>query len=251
MPKVNLVPKEERAREFRRQFLVVPIAGAAIVLIGMVGGYIYFDQKLNSANEELDRYKENNEKQKKDVAELDAYEAVGLEKREKQEQVAMLELSRYKWSRTFDDISFVVPDDIWFVKIEGNVPWLQLTATDPRAASQGEQNNFVIEGRTYENSMPSVAVFMVRLGLLPSLENVELIYAEKVEEEGQYVIAFEIGASLVSESPVTAPAVSPSAGEELPSDGSRTGTSTTSTDTNTTNTGTSTTPTGTSTRSGR
>ncbi|RJQ45535.1 MAG: hypothetical protein C4534_04465 [Gaiellales bacterium] len=240
MPKVNLVPKEERAREIRRQFVIVPVAGVAVVLIGMVGGYVYFDQKLGAANDELQRYKDNNAAQKKDVEELDRYEAIGQQKQDKQLQVALLESQRHKWSRTLDDIAFVVPDDIWFKKIEGKVPWL-MDLAGGQASGQAADHDFIIEGRTYEDSMPSVAVFMVRLGLIPSLENVELILAEKILEDGQYVIQFEIGASLKLEGAISQPAIAPSAGEELPSDGSRTGTSTTSTGgTGTTRTGTGT-----------
>lgn len=250
MPKVNLVPKEERAREYRRQFLIIPVAGVALIFIGMVGGYVYFDQKLASAEEELQQYKQNNESQKKEVQELDAYEAVGQQKQDKQLQVSLLETQRHKWSRTLDDIAFVVPDDIWFKKIDGNVPWLQASVPAAGAAASGsKQHDFIIEGRAHDDSMPSIAIFMVRLGLIPSLENVELIYAEKILEDGVNVIQFEIGASLKIEGTVTQPAIAPSAGEEAPSDGTGTGTSTTSTNGATTNTGT--TGTGTSTRTGR
>lgn len=248
MPRVNLVPKEETAREYRRQFLIIPVASVAVIFIGMVGSYFYYGQKLQSANDELDQYKQNNESQKRDITELDAYEAVGKTKQDKQVQVGMLELSRHKWSRTLDDIAFVVPDDIWFKDIQGQVPWLQVNPADAGMATGGGEHDFVIEGRTNGDSMPSVAIFMVRLGLIPSLEKVELIFAEKILEDGREVIKFEIGASLKQDLAVTQPAIAPSTGEEAPSNGSMTGTGTSTTSTNgSTGTGT----TGTSTGTGR
>lgn len=248
MPRVNLVPKEEAAREYRRQFLIIPVASVAIIFIGMAGSYIYYGQKLQSSKDELDQYKQNNENQKRDIAELDGYEAVGKEKQDKQVQVGTLELSRHKWSRTLDDIAFVVPDDIWFKDIQGQVPWLQVNLAESSAAAGGEDYNFIIEGRTGADSMPSVAIFMVRLGLIPSLENVELIFAEKILEDGREVIKFEIGASLKQNLAVTQPAIAPSTGEEAPSNGAMTGTGTSTTSTNgSTGTGT----TGTSTGTGR
>ena len=249
MPKVNLVPKEERAREYRRQFLIVPIAGAAVIFLVLVGGYIYYQQQLESAEDELQQYQDKNASQENDVELLDTYEAIGLEKQEKQVQVALLDSQRYRWSRTLDDIAFVVPDDIWFKKMEGNVPWLRDVSGGQRTSGQTLEYDFVIEGRTHDNSMPSVAIFMVRLGLIPSLEDVELLYAEKVLEEGQYVIKFEIGANLVLDGVVTQPAIAPSTGEDLPSNGSGTGTGTSTTEPDEEN-GSSMTGTGTST-SGR
>ncbi|MHB1382363.1 MAG: PilN domain-containing protein, partial [Thermoleophilia bacterium] len=232
MPRVNLVPKEETAREFRRQFLIVPVASVAVIFIGMVGSYVYYGQKLQSANDELDQYRQNNASQKKDIAELDAYEAVGKQKQEKQVQVGNLELQRHKWSRTLDDIAFVVPDDIWFKDIQGQVPWLQVNPAESGLAGERGDHHFIIEGRTNAESMPSVAIFMVRLGLIPSLEKVELIFAEKILEDGREVIQFEIGASLKQEMVITQPAIAPSTGEEAPSNGSQTGTGTSTTSTN-------------------
>lgn len=241
MPRVNLVPKEEQAREFRRQFLIIPIAAVALIVIGMVGGYVYYDQKLQSEQEELQILKDNNENQKRQVQELEEYEAVGKEKQDRLAQVTMLDLSRVRWSRTMDDLAFVVPDDIWFESIEGMVPW-EISAA--QATTESQDYDFTIEGST--RTMSSVAVFMIRLGLIPSLENVELINAEKEDSEGEGIIKFSIGASLVPLADVTQPAIAPSTGEDGPSDGS-TNTDTTGTTTNGTNTGTGTTRTGTST----
>lgn len=247
MPKVNLVPKEERSREFRRQFYIIPVAGMFLIVVGMVGLYVYFDQQLESSNEELARYQQNNANQRKEIEELDRYEAISTDKQEKQVQVMLLEEQRHKWSRTLDDIAFVVPDDIWFKSIEGKVPWLLEFTGETRGTADAEvTQDFIIEGRT--RSMASIAVFMVRLGLIPSLTNVELIFAEKIEEDGGLVIQFEVGASLAQNLSVSEPAIAPSAGEDGPSDGTGTGTSTTATDSTGT---TATTTTGTGTRTGR
>jgi Tfp pilus assembly protein PilN len=240
MPRVNLVPKDEQAREFRRQFLIIPVAGVALLFIGMIGGYIYFDQQLQSSNEELQQYQDNNESQKRQVQELEEYEAIGREKQDKLAQVTLLDLQRMRWSRTLDDLAFVVPDDIWFVEIEGSVPWEISNVEADAAQDEDSEYDFTVEG--YTRVMSSVAVFMIRMGLIPSLERVELITAEQEETEGQLAIKFKIGASLVPLTNVSQPAIAPSTGEDGPSDGTST-TDTSTTETSTTETGTGTTST--------
>ena len=243
MPKVNLVPKEERAREFRRQFYVVPVASAILVVAFLGGSYVYYNSQLSSTNDQLQNIQASNAGLQPKVAELDSYQEIKNKKQTQLSAVNTIYGQRIRWSRTFDDLSFVIPDDVWLVSINASTPAGTATPGGATGASGGNAagHDVEIEGYTYE--MSSVAAFIIRLGLISSLKDVTLESAEKVSVAGRTVVNFKIGASLKQTAAnQTSPSVSPTTG------GSGNSPMTTPTGTSTTPTGTSTSPTGTTQR---
>ena len=245
MPKVNLVPKEERAREFRRQFYFVPVASAIIVVAFLGGCYLYYSSQLSSADELLQNIKASNAGLAPKVAELDSYQEIKNKKQAQLSTVNTIYGQRVRWSRTFDDLSFIIPDDVWLVSINASTPAGTATAAgQTQAGSSGATaagHDIEIEGYTYE--MSSVATFIIRLGLIPSLSDVTLESAEKVSIGEKVVTNFKIGASLKQAAAgQTPPSVSPATG------GSGNSPMTTPTGTSTSPAGASTSPTGTTAR---
>jgi Tfp pilus assembly protein PilN len=240
MPKVNLVPKEERAREYRRQLYIVPV-GAAIAIVGALGiSFYYYNNQLDSAETQLKDIKSKNEGLQKQVAELDRYQEIKNKKQTQQSVVSSLYGQRIRWSRTLDDLAFVIPEDVWLISIKAKAPGAATTKTasgsSSAAGNQANERDVQIEGYTYE--MTSVAVFIIRLGLISSLSDVTLTSAEKVELSGRTVTNFKIAATYKQTGETTKPTVAPT------SSGAGTSPMTTPTGTTTTPTG-STTPTGT------
>ncbi|MFA5809143.1 MAG: hypothetical protein WC935_02230 [Thermoleophilia bacterium] len=245
MPRVNLVPQEERQREFRRQMYIFPIAGAILLIAAMGGSYYYFNSELNNKQSELDSKKQLNAQLSKDVAELSKYDELKNQKQSRQNAVTSLYSQRFRWSRTMDDISFVMPADSWLIDIKGNVP-SAVTATSSKSAAAGQKaqaQDLILEGYTYE--MGTVATMMIRIGLIPSLKEVVLIKAEKEDMGGRLVIHFQIGANLNQAADTVKPAVAPVAGEQGPSDVTPTTGTSTSPTTGRTTTGSTTRTTGT------
>lgn len=238
MPRVNLVPLAERQRELRRRLFIIPVAGAAILLIAMGMTYVYFDRQIANTQQELQDLKQNNANLAPQVKELEAYQEKQDEKQERLTSVIALYAQRIRWSRILDDLAFVIPEDVSLVKIDGVVPSLVIkkdrNVTDTRA------NDLVIEGDTTD--MSTIAVLLVRLGLIPGLTGVNLITAEKEDADGGgWLIHFEVGADLAQIGEVQAPAAAPSTGEDGPSEGTSTNDRTTTTDSDTNRTtGTST-----------
>ena len=211
MPIVNLVPLEERQRAYRRQFYIIPIAGS-IVLLGVLGGsYYYFNSRLTNAENDLNLYKQNNANMSRQLAELQQYEDLKNQKQDRLSSVTSVYQARFRWSRMLDDMSFVVPETISLTKITGKVPGTETTTQRAGAAAQ----DLSFEGFTY--TMPDVAIFMVRLALIPSLTDVTLNIAEIQEKGGQQPIHFIINASLKQAGENQRPAVAPTTGESGPS----------------------------------
>lgn len=245
MPRVNLVPQEERQRELRRQIYIFPLAGAVLLVAAMGGSYFYFNSELNNKQSELDSKKRLNAQLSKDVAELSKYDELKNQKQSRQNAVTSLYSQRFRWSRTLDDISFVMPTESWLIDIKGNVPGAA-TSSGSKTAAAGQKTqaqDLIIEGYTYE--MGTVATMMIRLGLIPSLKEVVLIKAEKEDMGGRLVIHFTVSANLNQASDTAKPAVAPVAGERGPSEVTPTTGTTTSSTTGRTTTGSTTRTTGT------
>lgn len=216
MPRVNLIPREEREKELRRKAYLFPLAGAAVLAIALGGSYYYFDSKLSSTEEEARNYKQRNESIARQVAELKRYEEMKNQKQARLSEVTSIYNDRVRWSRTMDDIAFIIPEEIWLKSIITSIPGAILKSKGKESEGKdGKQNDVEIEGYTWE--MPTVAVFMVRLGLIPSLTDVVLISAEKEMLKGKIVTHFKIGAALKQTGEVQKTAAAPTTGEEGPS----------------------------------
>jgi len=237
MPRINLVPKEEQQRELRRQLYIIPVAGA-LVLAGVLGGsYYYYNNQLSNTEKSLQDIRSSNASLQKQVNELKSYEEVKNKKQTQLNLVTGLYGQRVRWSRTLGDLAFVIPDDCWLISIKAQVPGVE-TAGSSSSSSSESTRDIEIDG--YTKGMPSVATFLMRLGLIPSMTEVTLVSAEKEEMASQMVTHFKIAATLKQTGETQGPSTAPVAGEDGPSQVTpTTGTSTTPT------TGTSTTPTGT------
>lgn len=239
MPKVNLVPGEERQRELRRQLYIVPVAGA-LVLAGVLGGtYYYYNNQVTNSEKQLQDIKSSNASLQKQVNELKRYEEVKNKKQAQLNIVTGLYGQRVRWSRTLGDLAYVIPDDVWLTSIKAKVPGVVTagSAASNTSGAAGDARDIEIDG--YTRGMPSVAILLVRLGLIHSLTDVTLVSAEKEELSGQIITHFKIAATLKQTGETQGPSVAPVTGEEGPSSVTpTTGTSTTPTTGSTTPTGT-------------
>lgn len=244
MPRVNLVPREEQQREFRRQLYIIPVAGT-MILAGILGGtYYYYGNQLENADRQLQDVQQSNNALQKQVAEMKRYDEIKNKKQSQLNIVTTLYGQRVRWSRTIDDLAFVIPEDVWLVAIKAKVPGIDtMSAAGASSNSSTGQSDIEIEGYTRE--MPSVATLLVRLGLIPSIMNVTLTSAEKEEVQGQTVTHFKITASLKQTGETQGPAVVPDTSGEASPVTPTTGTSTTPTTGSTTPTGTTSRTTGT------
>ncbi|MDO8735659.1 MAG: PilN domain-containing protein [Thermoleophilia bacterium] len=238
MPRINLVPLEEQQRELRRQLYIIPVAGA-LVLAGVLGGtYYYYNNQVSNAETQLQDIKNSNASLQKQVNELKKYEEVKNKKQAQLNIVTGLYGQRVRWSRTLGDIAFVIPDDVWLISIKARVPGVE-TAGAASTSSSGSANIRDIEIEGYTKGMPSVAVLLMRLGLIPSMTEVTLVSAEKEDMASQIVTHFKISATLKQTGEIQGPSVAPVTGEDGPSSVTpTTGTSTTPTTGSTTPTGT-------------
>lgn len=221
MPRVSLVPREEKGRELRRRAGLVPIAGGVILIAILGGSYFYYSTSVDNAQQDLSNARAKNAALSKQLAELQNYQQIKSQKDSKLSSVQAVYSQRVRWSRILDDLSFVIPSDIWLTSMQASIPGTPVTACSGTSKPSGDctqiQPDVLIEGYTHENEMPVVATFLIRLGLMPSLANVNLISAQTEKVGNNLVIHFKIGVTLKNPAQIQENAPSPATGQQAPS----------------------------------
>lgn len=231
MPRVNLIPGDERARGGRRNAMILPVAGAAALALALGGSYFYFDRQLSSTEDEYESYVSRNAGIARQVKELQNYEQLKADKNKVLAGITDIYGQRERWSRTLDDLSFVIPSDVSLITITAIVPGAKTDGASAKTAKTSAAGDMILEG--YTDKMDTIATLMVRMGLIPTLTNIVLISAESDDDGETKRIRFQLAASLKSPGSDTA-VIAPTTGEDGPADV-----------TPTTPTGTTTSPTGT------
>ena len=109
--------------------------------------------------------------------------------RERSDRVAALAAAlttRVPFDRVLREISFVLPEDTWLTQLTATapvsiVPVAAGAAPPPPTSASATPAGVTIEGDTYSHD--SVARFLARLSIIPSLENVRLTSSARVEPQ--------------------------------------------------------------------
>jgi len=173
--RINLVPPAERTRTTTDVGLLLMLVLAIVVVFGLGFGYYLLDNQRADRQQRLSDLQEQVAQVQKRVAALRQYEVVKAQKDEVETLVTGIYGARTTMSDILSDISLVVPETIWFQN-------LNLTAADPvlqagggAARSASDPTTIGIQATTY--TFEDVAQLLIRLQLVPSLKNVELVSA--------------------------------------------------------------------------
>jgi Tfp pilus assembly protein PilN len=208
MPRrINLVPRAERARTSTNVGMLAVVAGAIIVLFALGLGYYLFHNSLSDRKAELEVLQKDRASLVAQVAALQAYEDLAIQRGDTETVVQGIYAGRTLVADILDDISQVIPENVWFVN-------MSLTTADPlvegAAAAAGavkaKDNTLSLQGNTY--SFEDVAQFLVRLQLVPALSGIDLVSAGEpvgTVDETKNVKGFALGAQVNNTQPPDAP----------------------------------------------
>jgi Tfp pilus assembly protein PilN len=206
--RINLVPRGERARTTTNVGMLAVVAGAIVVLFALGLGYYLFSNSLNERKSRLEELQTERTALQAQLNALQAYERLAGQRQDTEAVVQGVYAGRTLIAEVLDDLSLVVPENVWFVN-------LRLTASDPLAAGAAasipgavavSDNTFSLEGNTY--SFQDVAQLLVRLQLVPALSGIDLVSAGEpvgAVDETKGVKGFSIGALVNNTQPKDAP----------------------------------------------
>jgi Tfp pilus assembly protein PilN len=182
MRAVNLLPRQqvEQKRERSSNVGLVAGIGGAVVLLVLVGGFLLANRSVDRQRQALAdaRAMLAATPAKKLSAETQAFRSTLLSQREERSLALAAGLGkRVAWDRILGHVAQVMPNDVWFTRVNGTVP-LEPTTSPAAAAATAPSalpptpTQLTIAGQTY--SQASVARFLARLQVDPDLKNVQL-----------------------------------------------------------------------------
>jgi Tfp pilus assembly protein PilN len=182
MMRINLLPPEilEKRKSERRLVYVALVAVLVLVILAGVWGVAFM--RVNAKTQEVAARQQELAQTQARAAELKVFEDKSLELQRRKAVADTALMGRRNWARLFDEISLVMPTDVWATT---------LNATE----GQGLQ----IDGYAMDSpdlGHKSIAKLLVRLANLDQLFDVWLTNASKVELETSPVIQFTVTASV-------------------------------------------------------
>ena len=169
--RINLIPPSERTRTTTNFGMLGFVATAIIVIFGLGLGYYLLNNSLDDRKDQLAIAKQQTQALQSQVVGLKSYAELDTQRKQVEKLVQGAYASRTLVAQIMDTLSLVLPENVWFNSLD-------LTVTDPGAVSvagPGQAavvSTLTIAGDTY--SFPDVAQILVRLQLVPSLDNITL-----------------------------------------------------------------------------
>jgi Tfp pilus assembly protein PilN len=210
MRAINLLPRDEKRRT--GPSIPTPVAltalGGLIVVTALLGLLI-----VSAHGTVKNRQLELAQKQAELAAvpvpaqnELQQQDALVTDQKARVAALNSALSKRIAWDRVFREFALVLPDDVWLLSLSAKAPTLgttvppaaasptTTTSSTPSAPALGGELGFTIEGYTYSHD--AVARLLSRLGVVPDLEQVQLVTSERAQLGGREIIHFRIAANV-------------------------------------------------------
>jgi Tfp pilus assembly protein PilN len=194
--RINLVPQSERARTSTNYAMLGFVAAALIVVAGLGLAYYTFSGSLIDREADLQSLEDDYKVVQAQVQALAKYGQLDAQRQSAEDIVVSAYAGRTLVSEILDNLSLVVPENVWFASMD-------LTTLDPGLeATENETGEFTISGNTY--SFEDVAQLLVRLQLVPALGDIKLESAGDPTgpvDEGKEVRGFSINSTVSNTQP--------------------------------------------------
>ena len=197
MRAVNLLPSDQTQRKGPNKMVLAGATSSSAVLMLLGAGYLNAhstvkDRQANLAElkAELAALPQRNQKQSGN-----AYDAKLVNERIGRLGALSSALShRVSWDRLLREVATVLPEDVWLQQLRVSAPTMATQGPAVPPPVSGGATSFSIEGSTY--TQEGVARLLIRLELVPDLENVTLSTSSLQELAGQKRVRFSINADV-------------------------------------------------------
>lgn len=178
---INLLPvREERRKAWARQFLLIVLAAVAASAGLSATHYWWYRSEVQAAKNVAANIQRDIDGFAPQLAQVEKFRAAKSDIEKKLKVIDELSLARSGPVHLFDEIATHLPDRMW------------LTSMDVKGQA------LTIQGVSLDNEL--VALFLTALNSSPYFEEVELLQTEAKEVGGYKLNAFELSATLSSQS---------------------------------------------------
>jgi type IV pilus assembly protein PilN len=179
--RINLLPREERARRRTMPTIKIPALGGVFVPFivlgavasGIVATSTFQGREIAQLETEIAQLRRESESYKPQLEKIRQITQKRQEVGNRLDIIAKLDQERYYRVKLMDEVSRAVPENVWLTKLE----------------EQGGRK-FALEGVTFSNFL--VARFMKQLEATPHWEGVELGVAQQGKIDGFDVVQFSL-----------------------------------------------------------
>src|SRR5712691_1512802 len=196
MRAVNLLPRDQNQRTFKKESLPVLIGACSGVLVGAIRGAMFMmgSGKVAAEQRKLDDLNRIYQALPPPPAGPSAaQQQLAGEQSARVGAMSTALASRVAWDRIFREFSLVLPDDVWLTTLTAKSPTSPSTNASSTSGS-GAPSEFTIQGSTYSHD--GVARLLSRLQVVPDLTNVQLQSSTLATIGGQDVVQFSIAADI-------------------------------------------------------
>lgn len=188
MMRINLLPPEilER-RKAEKRFGMVGI-GVCLVLALLAVVYGFAFTQVRSKQDDLALVQQQVQTTRAQADQLAIFEERASELQTRRDTAELALLNREDWNRLFENVSLVLPSDIW----------IQTMSADEESGLQIAGYAVDSQSDTPDIGHKSIAKMLVRLADLDQLQDVWLTNSAKVQFEEQAAIQFTATAGLTS-----------------------------------------------------
>jgi len=199
MRRIDLLPPEERGRpgeRFRGGVLGILLIVGAVVVIAMVGTYLFFLLRLNGLEEEIADLDRQIAEQNQRLAELSPYRDLQARLDAKKPVADGIFRSRFAWDEFLQGLAFVIPQTTSLDVFTAEASPINIQAPVEQPLSPPGAISFTgVALPRYQN----VADFVVQMNNLPYLANSELDSAELDRQTFvQPAIGFEVASDMIT-----------------------------------------------------
>lgn len=188
MRAVNLLPRDEQRERLASARTALVLAGGGVIVVTAFAMLLASSAAGDASDSRIELQAVETQ-----IARLPKVEGAvvthGTLVRERSDRLAALSAAlstRVPFDRLLREISFVLPEDAWLTQLEATAPTSAVPAAAgaaPPPATSTTPAGVTIEGATYSHD--SVARVLARLSVVPSLENVRLTSAARVEPQNE------------------------------------------------------------------
>jgi Tfp pilus assembly protein PilN len=203
--RINLVPPNERPRTTTDFGLLLVLVVIVLVVAALAFGYYSVKSNLSGKQDELTGLQQQNTQLQGQLQTLQHFEVLQTKRVAAEQVVQGIYSGRTLVSDILDEMSLVIPDNVWFLNL--NLSTANPTQTTAASSSSATSDNvFALDGNTY--SMDDVAQVLIRLQLVNGLKDSRLSSAGQAKgtvDPTKHVVGFSAGGSVVNTQPSDTP----------------------------------------------
>ncbi len=181
MKRINLLPKEAKARASRERGLAYALVLLVVLVLGMGAVYVQQSAAVGDKEQQLADLQSQTAALQQQIAALQPYQELQTQRTQMTEAAAQIYDTRVVWSDFLEQLSLVIPEEVSLTSLTCTVPSSMLPGGSADEDGGGSTDiTFVGQAWTHDD----VAEFMTRLGLIPQIQNILLTNSTGPAQQG-------------------------------------------------------------------